>query len=219
LPASDRLARQKSRTGVPCKLGELDDSALLEGLRQSSEAHFTELYDRYFKRIYAFVYSRIRNHADAEEIVQETFTAVFGSVGSFRGQSSLLAWIYGIARNTLNNSLRKNRTRTDRLEEFALKQVAVPTSASHCSPVEQLELRRCASAIEDRLKSVANWQSEIFLMRHVEDLSIGEICERTNRSSDSVRSSLYRVKHMLVEAGGLDSPMSAATADVAGGAS
>ena len=43
---------------------------------------------------------------------------------------------------------------------------------------------------------------KFFLMRHVEDLSIREICQRTNRSSDSVRSSLYRVKHMLVEGGG-----------------
>ena len=218
MPASEELAQHESGTGGPRKLSELDDSALLEGLRQSSEAHFTELYDRYFRRIYAFVYSRIRSHPDTEEIVQETFAAAFGSLENFRGQSSLLAWIYGIARNTLNNSLRKKRARTSHLEEYAVKQLTVPTSVTHCSPLDQLEIRRRASAIQDRLKSVASWQSEIFLMRHVEDLSIPEICERTKRSSDSVRSSLYRVKHMIIEAGGLDFPTSSVS-DPAGGCS
>ena len=188
----------------PKSIKDLDDTALLDGLRRSSEPHFRELHDRYFKRIYAFVYSRIRSHCDTEEIVQETFTAVFGSLDKFRGQSSLLAWIYGIARNTLNNTLRKNRVRMDHLEEYATKQIDGPGTVVDSSPMDQLEIRRFATAIQSRLESVADWQSEIFLMRHVEDLSIREICQRTNRSSDSVRSSLYRVKHMLVEAGGLD---------------
>jgi RNA polymerase sigma-70 factor (ECF subfamily) len=189
---------------LPGFIKDLDDRALLDGLRRSSEPHFRELHDRYFKRIYAFVYSRIRSHCDAEEIVQETFTAVFGSLDNFRGQSSLLSWIYGIARNTLNNTLRKNRVRAEHLEEYATKQIDGPGTVGGASPMDQLETRRFATAIQSRLESVAGWQSEIFLMRHVEDLSIREICQRTNRSSDSVRSSLYRVKHMLVEGGGPD---------------
>ena len=46
---------------------------LLAGLREGSEAHFTELYDNYFKRIYTFAFARVHNHADAEEIAQETW--------------------------------------------------------------------------------------------------------------------------------------------------
>lgn len=202
MPIRDASAESKpSNSG---SLKRLDDQELLDGIRRSSQPHFRELHDRYFNRIYAFVYARIRSHSDAEEIVQETFAAVFGSLDNFKGQSSLLAWIYGIARNTLNNTLRKNRVRAEHLEEYAVKRIDGSESVTHSSPVDQLELRRFASAIQRRLESVAGWQAEIFLMRHVEDLSIREICERTNRSSDSVRSSLYRVKHMLMEAGGLD---------------
>jgi DNA-directed RNA polymerase specialized sigma24 family protein len=50
------------------------------------------------------------------------------------------------------------------------------------------------------LASVADWQSEVFWLRHVENLTIGEISERVKRSNDAVRSSLYRVKRMLIEA-------------------
>jgi DNA-directed RNA polymerase specialized sigma24 family protein len=65
-------------------------------------------------------------------------------------------------------------------------------------------MRRYVSAIREQLESIGSWQAEIFVMRHVQDLSIKEISLRTERSSDSIRSSLYRVKRMLVEAAGLE---------------
>ena len=75
--------------GTSPALRSLSDQELLGFIQGGSERHFNELYERYFQRIYNFVYARIRNHADAEEIVQETFTAVFRSIDSYRGQSSL----------------------------------------------------------------------------------------------------------------------------------
>jgi DNA-directed RNA polymerase specialized sigma24 family protein len=56
------------------------------------------------------------------------------------------------------------------------------------------------SAFEDQLGSVTEWQVDAFRLRHVQDLPIGEIARRTQRSGDAVRSSLYRVKRLLVEA-------------------
>lgn len=181
-------------------LEQLDDQELLEGLRQSSEAHFQVLYDRYFRRIYSFVYARMRNHADAEEVVQETFTAVFKSLGQYRGQSTLLSWIYGIAKNTANNSIRRSRVREERIEGMSPDMWWPVRTNAASTPEEQLSMRRCADDLRDKLDSVPPWQSEIFIMRHVENLSISEICDRTERSSDAVRSSLYRVKNSLLEA-------------------
>jgi DNA-directed RNA polymerase specialized sigma24 family protein len=50
---------------------------------------------------------------------------------------------------------------------------------------------------------VADWHARVFMMRHFEDLSIDEISRRVSRSQDAVRSSLYRMKKMLVEAVGV----------------
>jgi RNA polymerase sigma-70 factor (ECF subfamily) len=180
-------------------LREQSDQQLLDGLRAGSEPHFNELYGRYFQRIYSFVYTRMRNHADAEEVVQETFTAVFRSFEGYRGTSSLLSWIYGIARNTLNNSLRRSRTESQRLDALGPELVRTPSAFSDCTPEEHLTLRRYTEAIGERLESISEWQSEIFVMRHLENMSIQEISDRTSRSSDAVRSSLYRVKRLLFE--------------------
>jgi RNA polymerase sigma-70 factor (ECF subfamily) len=180
-------------------LREQSDLQLLAGLRVASEPHFNELYNRYFQRIYSFVYTRMRNHADTEEVVQETFTAVYRSFESYRGTSSLLSWIYGIARNTLNNSLRRTKTEGQRLNALHPEALWSPSALGDCTPEEHLSLRRYAQAIRDRLETVAEWQSEIFAMRHLQNMSIREICDRTNRSSDAIRSSLYRVKRLLFE--------------------
>lgn len=189
---------------MPCKsetdgLGGVSDGELLDGLRRSSEAHFTELYDRYFRRIYAFVYSRMRNHADAEEVVQETFTVVFSSVDRYRGQSSLLSWIYGIAKNTLNNRLRRAQSQKAGMEKLEAQRLLPSHSLSDCTPEEHLCMRRYGDAVRERLDAVAEWQTQVFVMRHLQNLSIREISERTDRSSDAVRSSLYRVKRLLLE--------------------
>ena len=183
-------------------LEELGDQELLAGLRQSSEAHFQVLYARYFPRIYNFVYARLRNHADAEEVVQETFAAVFKSLSGYRGQSTLLSWIYGIAKNTANNSLRRARVHQERMEGVCPDMWWPLKTNAASTPEDQLQMRRLSEDLHERLDSVAAWQSEIFILRHVDNLTISEICDRTDRSSDAVRSSLYRVKHALVEVAG-----------------
>ena len=184
--------------GAP--LSELSDQELLEGIRAESELHFAELYNRYFQRIYNFVYARMRNHAETEEVVQETFLAVFRSFSNYRGQSSLLSWVYGIAKNTTNNHLRRAKSQTERIDLADDEDLMPRPSLGEGLPDEQLDLQRFRALLHDRLDSLADWQAEIFEMRHFENLSIPEISERTQRSSDAVRSSLYRVKRLFFEA-------------------
>ena len=181
-------------------LSELSDQDLLEGLRAQSEPHFGELYNRYFQRIYNFVYARMRNHAETEEVVQETFLAVFRSFANYRGQSSLLSWIYGIAKNTTNNHLRRAKSQTERIELADDDELIPRISIGEGMPDEQLDMQRFGDLLAERLEGLADWQAEIFEMRHFENLSIPEISRRTSRSSDAVRSSLYRVKRLFFEA-------------------
>jgi len=195
-----KLSRPEASTRPTGSLSELSDHELLEGLRAGSEVHFNTLYDRYFQRIYAFVHSRIRNHADAEEIVQETFVTVFRSIENYRGQASLLSWIFGIAKNLANNSIRKYKTHETRLGEVPRESLGPRPGLTSGTPEENLHLRRFTEALRSQLSGVSKWQAEIFAMRHFENLSIPEIARRTDRTSDAIRSSLYRVKRMVVEA-------------------
>jgi len=202
---SPRVKNARAQTAPPPpdseeSFAELSDQELLEGIRLQSEGHFAELYNRYFQRIYNFVYVRMRNHAESEEVVQETFLAVFRSFGNYRGQSSLLSWIYGIAKNTTNNSLRRAKSQHERIDSAQEEGLLPRPTIGVGAPDEELELNRFQLALSSRIAELADWQIEIFEMRHLENLSIPEISLRTDRSSDAVRSSLYRVKRMFFEA-------------------
>jgi RNA polymerase sigma-70 factor (ECF subfamily) len=187
--AAQRIASLDPRT----------DHEIVAAIRGGSEADFNLLYERYFQRVYSFVFRRLRDHADTEEVVQETFTAVFRSIDAFRGQSSLVAWIYGIAKNTANNHIRRAKAHEQRIERAEADQTLIWRSLATCTPEEHLRLRRYEEAIRERLGSLAAWHAEAFALRHLEDLPIDEIARRVSRSNDAVRSSLYRVKKMLIE--------------------
>ena len=179
--------------------GPISDADLLEQIRAGSEAHFSALYERYFRRVYAFVHGRLRNHADSEEVVQETFTTVFRSIESYRGQASLLSWIFGIAKNLTNNMIRRNQKEKERLGQIEAERLSPQPALESASPEAQLRFSDYATVVRAELAQLAPWQTEIFEMRHFENLSISEISERTARSSDSIRSSLYRVKRLLMQ--------------------
>jgi RNA polymerase sigma-70 factor, ECF subfamily len=175
------------------------DERLVEGIRAGSEAHFNVLYDRYFSRVYAFVYTRVRQRADAEELTQESFTAVFRSIAGYSGRSTPLAWVYGIAKNTVNNHLRRTRIHEARAEAAGPD---ATTGKWNASPQDDFEMRQLLKRMDERLQSVTRWQVEVFWLRHVDDLTIEQIASRMDRSNDAIRSSLYRIKRLLVEADG-----------------
>ena len=195
---SPTCARATARSDLR-PASETTDQELIRRIQGADEAAFNELYQRYFQRVYSYVYLRQRNRADAEEVVQEVFTAVFRSIDAYQGKASLLAWIYGIAKNTVNNHIRRARAHDQRIERAEPDLVRSSYARDTCTPAEHLSLRRSEEAIRGRLASMAEWHSEVFVLRHVENLSIGEIARRVSRSNDAVRSSLYRMKRMLLD--------------------
>jgi RNA polymerase sigma-70 factor (ECF subfamily) len=180
----------------------LSDCELVDAIRAGDQSAFTALYERYFDRVYHFAYARLRHRADAEEVAQETFVAVFRSIEAFSGRSALLSWIYGIAKNTVNNHVRRNRAQELRIERAEEELVRNAHSFESCSPEEHVSYRRCADAALRSLESVAGWQAEVFALRHFDNLPIQDIADRMSRSNDAIRSSLYRVKRMIVDAVG-----------------
>ncbi|MFP8876421.1 MAG: RNA polymerase sigma factor [Myxococcota bacterium] len=176
------------------------DEELIQGVRDGDEGAFSRLYDCYFQRVYSFAYARLRDRADSEDAVQETFTAVFESLGGFEGKASLLSWIYGIARNVVNTHIRRAQAEARRVDKTEMGLARSVASLDMCTPEQTLGLRRCAAAVETQLREVSGWQAEAFEMRHFNDLPIQEIADRVERSNDAVRSGLYRVKRLVFEA-------------------
>jgi RNA polymerase sigma-70 factor (ECF subfamily) len=78
---------------------EFDDPGFLVQLRQGDPAAYRLLIRRFHASLVRFAASIIGSHAQAEEVVQDSWLAVYAGVGRFEGRSSLVTWIFSIVMN------------------------------------------------------------------------------------------------------------------------
>jgi RNA polymerase sigma-70 factor (ECF subfamily) len=178
------------------KITPISDEELIAGIQSGSEASFGVFYDRYFPRVYHFVNQRLRNHADSEEVVQEVFINVVSSIGSFRGESALSSWIYGVTRRTIARRFKRKRHPTVALVDSNPQDPrlgAGPTPLQSYECAERLDMM--VAAAQDQL---SDEQRELFRLHHLENRPIKEIADRLNKTENSIKSNLYRTRKILL---------------------
>src|SRR5271154_6043475 len=79
------------------------DAQLVSRFNSGEESAFVEIMSRHKARIFAAAMALLRNHADAEEIAQDTFIRAHRGLARFRGDSSLATWLHRIAVNLARN--------------------------------------------------------------------------------------------------------------------
>ena len=179
----------------------IPDQKLIEGVLRGDESAFTALYERYFPRIFSFVSKRLRNRADTEETVQEVFINVYLSLGSYRGDAPFAAWVFGLTRRTLASRFKKRRHTVVPLgdEEPCADDLLGPTLYRDPSPLEMYEYRERLARLEQAARCDLNEEQQmLFELHHLENQSIQDIAARTRKSVDSIKSSLYRTRRLLL---------------------
>lgn len=92
-------------------LGQTDQS-ILEAIRQGDGQAWARLIDEYQGRLLRFATSRVSQHADAEDIVQETFTSFVKAVHRLKVKVSIETYLFGILRNEIVNRYRSRTAGT-----------------------------------------------------------------------------------------------------------
>ncbi len=77
------------------------DQLLLDQIGQGDSLAWQQLLDRYQGRLLAFAKTKLRQSADAEDIVQDTFISFLKSIANFRGQSSIETYLFSILRRKI----------------------------------------------------------------------------------------------------------------------
>ena len=179
-----------------------DDQKLILEILDGSAEHFEMLYRAYFPRVYRFALKRLGDAGEAEDVTQEVFFTVFNALGSFRGNSTLLVWIYGITRNTVNRRFRRPRPRLESIDApGATDPVSDGVSTDQTVDARRL-LVRCEDVIERELTPL---QRRIFHLKHLRCQSIRSIANKLGKSEDAIKANLYRMRKAISEgAPGLD---------------
>jgi RNA polymerase sigma-70 factor (ECF subfamily) len=173
-----------------------DDGELVEAILGGSREHFDLLYESYFPRVYRFALKRLGDPGEAEDVAQEVFMTVFRALSSFQGNSTLLVWIFGITRNTVNRRFRRRRPRLEGLDD-RIGEVAGDEAPPDRAADARRILDRCEEVIEKELTPL---QRRIFHLKHLRRQSIRNIAEGLGKSEDAVKANLYRMRRALLEA-------------------
>lgn len=172
----------------------VSDQELVEQILAGSRAHFDLLYEAYFPRVYRFALKRLSDPGEAEDVAQEVFMTLMTALGSFKGESTLLVWIFGVTRNKVNRRFRRPRPRLEPLEEGGALDIAAGGPLADEAVDARRMLGRCESVIEHDLTPL---QRRIFHLKHLRRQPIRAIALALGKSEDAVKANLYRMRRAI----------------------
>jgi len=174
----------------------LNDTRLVEGLKEGSDEAVRELLDRFQGKIFNTVLRFVQSTTDTEDVVQEVFMKAMRSIDSFNFQASLYTWLYRIAVNAaLDHRKRAQRHKAVSIHHVEDKTYEIPAENSDpTAPPEQKEL---AQRLRIALDELPEKYRTILVLREFDYLSYEEISKVLGCSKGTVESRLFRARERL----------------------
>jgi RNA polymerase sigma-70 factor (ECF subfamily) len=179
---------------------------LVERARAGDAIAFELIMRRYNRRLFRLARSVLRNAAEAEDVVQETYVRAYARLGDFVGPHGFSTWLGRIAMNEALGRLR-GRDRVVSLDDYVKWGEGqsdvrrVETLMAHQPDPERMagdgELRRLLEQSIDRLPDEFR---VVFVLRAVEGLSVAETAESLSILPQTVRTRFHRARRLLQEA-------------------
>jgi RNA polymerase sigma factor (sigma-70 family) len=171
-------------------------------VRAGDDRAFERLYERYHRRIAAYIYGMVNDYARAEDISQDVFMSALRRMRETDRSIAFKPWIYEIAKNACIDQFRRSR-RAEEVSYDADEGLApadygrlVTTGPTPDVAVDQkMSLDHLCGAFG----GLSETHHEILVMRELEGLSYREIGERMGMSRPSVESTLFRARRRLTE--------------------
>ncbi len=181
------------------------DAALISRFHEGDESAFVQIVHRYQGKMYALAYRVMRNAADAEEIVQDTFIRAHRALIDFRGEAALTSWLSRIALN-LSRSRYTYFARRRRKESISLERplndatqatLADYITADIQDPVQETAASEFTRLVAMCMEKLDAPHREILMMRSVLELPYEEIAVVLGLNMGTVKSRVGRARQNL----------------------
>ena len=168
------------------------DRALIARWQAGDERAATALVERHAPALARFAAS-LGAAQDAQELVQDTFVRAFASLDSFRGESSLLTWLFTIQRRLLLDRRRAQRRERER----------VPVAEGHAVTTHDalagLLADESEARVRDALVRLSPMQRDVFVLRVSEGMSYKEIAEVVGSTEGAARVHYHNAMRLVKE--------------------
>lgn len=165
----------------------------LVALLKAKDQHaFTEIYNRFWKLIYAHVFKILKDDDDAKDVVQEVFGNLWIKADQIKHDANLAGMLYVAARNRVFNLIGKDKVKSDYLTEIASH---VATFENHS--LEAIDEKKIRLVLEREIQSLPPKMREIFELSRLEGLSHKEIGEKLGLSDQTVKKQVQNALKVI----------------------
>ncbi len=175
----------------------LSDSTLINQFTSGNCQSFSILVDRYQKRVYGFIFSKVKDAELANDVFQDTFIKVIKNLrlGKYKDEGRFLSWVMRIAHNIIMDHFRKiNRLpkHESKHEDLDVLDRLIEQSNSIEDLIIETQIHADLSILIDELPQT---QKEVLRMRLFQEMSFKDIGEQTGVS---INTALGRMRYAIL---------------------
>jgi RNA polymerase sigma-70 factor (ECF subfamily) len=180
---------------VPIRtLSVLDNPDDLPPFQLDQEKLFKSLIDQHQRRLYRFVIKYIDHPDDAADITQQAFAEAARTIASFRGDSKLSTWLFGIAMNMVRNYLSRA---PHRVHKFETDEVLTTIASCEPDPSDCLIQKELLCLAEKAFSDLPEEMSEVLGLVAVDEISYQDAADILDIPLGTVRSRVSRARAVL----------------------
>ncbi|HEY8506067.1 MAG TPA: sigma-70 family RNA polymerase sigma factor, partial [Gemmataceae bacterium] len=168
-----------------------EEAELLQDAQLGDRRAFAALIERYWERLYRWLYHLTRDVHAAEDLAQESFLKAYAALKSFRLGSNFRAWLYRIAHNNFINHRRAGR----RVRSALPEEVLAPPGG----PVEDALGRELLERLGQAVGKLPAEFRAALMLRAEEGLSFRQIAEVLGTTEETARWRVFKARQKLMQ--------------------
>ena len=163
---------------------EIDETKLISAARQDPNK-FGKLYLLYAEKVFRYLYSRIGNVQEAEDVTAQTFLAAFEAFDRYRQDGHFAAWLFSIARNKAMDHFRRRKTMApiEDAEEIPIVN----------DPLHEMIRSEQTAILSNLIQALPEDDRELLRLRFLASMSFPEMAQLLHRNEEAVKKTLYRL--------------------------
>ncbi|MFH1375794.1 MAG: sigma-70 family RNA polymerase sigma factor [Patescibacteria group bacterium] len=171
----------------------LTESEIISRVQSGETEIFSELYEAYVRKIYAFIFYKTHHRESAEDLSSQTFLKALNKINSFdQEKGTFQAWLYQIARNGVTDHYRSLKISSNIEDVWDL--------SSGDDVARDASVRDQLAEVQGALQRFSPAQREIVILRVWEGLHYAEIAEIVGKSEAACKMDFSRtIKNLKKE--------------------
>jgi RNA polymerase sigma-70 factor (ECF subfamily) len=181
------------------KPGKLKDKILYSRFKQKDREAFIKAYDLYIDSIYRFIFFKVNNKEEAEDLTSLVFLKTWDYIqnNSIEDFKTLKSLFYKVARNLVIDHYRKKSTQQIIIPEIDISEINLADEGQDLK--HKSEISDDYKIVQDKLFNLKDEYREAIILRYINELSISEIANIMGKTNGNVRIMIFRALKALRE--------------------